>query len=123
MFGAAGMAAGLNGMPRRVLDVSYEGSAPALWTAMSPVIAAGAVIMALSLLLYVALLVGTALGAGGSRGSPSRLRGPAVDGDAAVREKAWTAGLSILVHFAGMCAATILAFALLNALPLAGVAP
>lgn len=124
MFGAAGMAAGLNGMPRRVLDVSYEGSAPALWTAMSPVIAAGAVVMALSLLLYVALLVGTALGAGGRQPlavSPSPIL--AVDGDAVVRQKAWTASLSVLVLVAGMYAATALAFALLNALPLAGAAP
>ena len=124
MFGAAGMAAGLNGMPRRVLDVSYEGSAPALWSAMSPVIAAGAVIMALSLLLYVALLAGTALGAGGRKplvASPAPVL--TADGDAVVHQKAWTASLSILVLVAGMYAATTLAFALLNALPLASVAP
>jgi cytochrome c oxidase subunit 1 len=123
MFGAAGMAAGLNGMPRRVLDVSYEGNAPALWTAMSPVIAAGAVIMALSLLLYVALLVGTTLGAGGRRplaASPPVL---VIDVAAAMHHKAWTASLSILVLVAGMYAATALAFALLNALPLAGAVP
>lgn len=125
MFGAAGMAAGLNGMPRRVLDASYEGSAPTLWTAMSPVIAAGAVIMALSLLLYVALLVGTALGVGGQQPLHASPPPPvlALEGDGAVRQRAWTAPLSVLVLVAGMYAATTLAFALLNALPLAGAAP
>lgn len=123
MFGAAGMAAGFNGMPRRVLDVSYEGSAPMLWTAMSPIIAAGAVIMALSLLLYVVLLAGTALGVGRQQPLPASSPVLAVDGEAVVRQKAWTAPLSVLVLVAGMYATTTLAFALLNALPLAGAAP
>lgn len=35
MFGVAGMTAGLNGMLRRVLDVSYDGAAPQLWTALA----------------------------------------------------------------------------------------
>ncbi|MDP1702734.1 MAG: cbb3-type cytochrome c oxidase subunit I [Aestuariivirga sp.] len=123
MFGVAGMTAGLNGMPRRVLDVAYDGTAPQLWTAMSPIIGIGAVIMALSLLFYVALLVGTALGAGRQQ----VLAAPkpfilATTESAAIRQKAWTAPLCVLVLVIGMYAATILTFALLRALPLASAA-
>ncbi len=121
LFGAAGMAAGLAGMPRRVLDASYDGAAPQLWAAMSPVIGLGAVIMALSLLLYVVLLAGSVLGAG-KRQAPSTPILATSDG-AAVRQNAWTAPLCILVLIAGMYVATILAFALLRALPLASGSP
>lgn len=123
LFGVAGMAAGLNGMPRRVLDVSYDGTAPQLWTAMSPVIGLGAVVMALSLLLYVALLVGTAFGAGRRRAivQPPLFILAATEG-AAIRQKAWTAPLCVLVLVIGMYAATILTFALLRALPLISAA-
>jgi cytochrome c oxidase subunit 1 len=123
LFGVAGMAAGLNGMPRRVLDVSYDGTAPQLWTAMSPIISLGAVVMALSLLLYIALLVGTALGAGRWQAiaEPPSFILAAAEG-AAIRQKAWTAPLCVLVLIIGMYAATILTFALLRALPLASAA-
>lgn len=123
LFGVAGMAAGLNGMPRRVLDVSYDGTAPQLWTAMSPVIGLGAVVMALSLLLYVALLVGTAFGAGSRQAivQPPLFILAATEG-AAIRQKAWTAPLCVLVLVIGMYAATILTFALLRALPLISAA-
>ena len=120
IFGAAGMTAGINGMPRRVLDVSYDGTAPRLWAAMSPIIGLGAVIMALSLLLYVALLVGTALGAGRRQAlaAPPSMILATTEGTA-IRQTAWTAPLCILVLIIGMYAATILAFSLLRALPLA----
>jgi len=123
LFGVAGMTAGLNGMPRRVLDVAYDGTAPQLWSAMSPIISIGAVIMALSLLLYVALLVGTALGAGRRQGLSAPM--PfilATTESAAIRQKAWTAPLCILALIIGMYIATILTFALLRALPLASAA-
>jgi hypothetical protein len=117
------MSAGLNGMPRRVLDVSYDGTAPQLWTAMSPFIGLSAVIMALSLLLYVTLLVGTALGAGRRQvlAAPSSMTFATTDGGI-VRQNAWTAPLCVLLLIIGMYAATFLAFALLRALPLAGAA-
>ena len=123
LFGVAGMTAGLNGMPRRVLDVAYDGTAPQLWSAMSPIISIGAVIMALSLLLHVALLVGTALGAGRRQGLSAPLSFIlATTESAAIRQKAWTAPLCILALIIGMYIATILTFALLRALPLASAA-
>ncbi|MDP1731768.1 MAG: cbb3-type cytochrome c oxidase subunit I [Devosia sp.] len=123
MFGAAGMSAGLTGMPRRVLDATYDGTAPDLWSAMSPIIALGAVIMTFSLLLYVVLLVGSALGAGRREGAPEPAAPILASTEgAAVRQKAWTAPLCVLVLIIGMYAATILAFSLLRALPLATAA-
>ena len=123
LFGVAGMTAGLNGMPRRVLDASYDGAAPQLWTAMSPAIGLGAVIMALSLQFYVVLLVGSALGAGKRQALAAPSMPVLVTNEgAAVHQRAWTAPLCILVLITGMYAATIIAFALLRALPLAGAA-
>jgi cytochrome c oxidase subunit I len=115
--------AGLNGMPRRVLDVAYDGTAPQLWTAISPIIGIGAAIMSLSLLFYVALLVGTALGTGRQQALAAPM--PfilATKESAAVHQKAWTAPICVLALIIGMYAATILAFALLRALPLASSA-
>lgn len=118
LFGAAGMAAGLGGMPRRVIDASYEGTAPALWTAMSAPIAAGAAIMGVGLFAYAAILA-----LGFATGAPrSAVRKPAV----AVPVKgpypaSWTAALCVALLILGMYAATALAFALLRALPLASI--
>jgi cytochrome c oxidase subunit 1 len=118
LFGGAGMAAGLSGMPRRTLDVAYDGAAPALWGAMSPPIAAGAAVMALALLLYVALLAGSALRAP-SPLAASRPALLAMPQGAALRQTAWTAPLCVVALVGGMYLATALAFALLRALPLA----
>jgi len=118
LFGGAGMAAGLSGMPRRVLDAGYDGAAPALWTGLSPVIAIGAVVMAASLIVHVGVLTASAL-----VGAPERQAQtpqPAVAADEMVlRRPAWTAPLAVAVLVAGMYAATLVAFAILRALPIA----
>lgn len=118
LFGGAGMAAGLSGMPRRVLDPAYDGAAPHVWTAMSPYIAAGAMIMAVSLAAYVLVLTASAMGAP----TPKFAIPPATarpTGDPMVfGQPAWTASLAVAVLVAGMYAATLTAFAILRALPL-----
>ncbi|MCC7482147.1 MAG: cbb3-type cytochrome c oxidase subunit I [Hyphomicrobiales bacterium] len=118
LFGGAGMAAGLNGMPRRVLDPSYDGAAPQLWAAMSPLIAAGAVIMAASLTLYLLILAASALGTVKQEfAAPSSSARP--EGNVmAIGQSAWTAPLAITVLVTGMYVATLIAFAILRALPL-----
>jgi cytochrome c oxidase subunit 1 len=123
LFGGAGMVAGLNGMPRRVLDAAYDGAAPHLWTSMSPFIAAGAVIMALSLVAYVVVLTVSALGVSGQTNAVSS-DGSRLAADGVVTgQSAWTAPLAVAVLVAGMYAATLATFAILHALPLtAGVA-
>lgn len=118
LFGGAGMAAGSSGMPRRVLDPSYDGAAPLAWTAMSPLIAVGAVIMAVSLTLYVLVLAASAVGtANRAFAIPSAPARP--EGDVMVLgQPAWTATLAVTVLVVGMYAATLIAFAILRALPL-----
>lgn len=123
LFGGAGMAAGVNGMPRRVLDAGYDGAAPHLWTAMAPLIATGAIVMGLSLLLYVAVLAVSTIG-GTVHHSASPVRAVFKPGEVhvALRHTALTAPVSVLVLVAAMYGATLVAFALLRALPVAAAA-
>ncbi|MBI4275454.1 MAG: cbb3-type cytochrome c oxidase subunit I [Rhizobiales bacterium] len=117
LFGFAGIFAGISGMPRRVLDASYDGAAPANWLMLSQIVGVGAILMAAGLLIHVAiLLAGIALPV--RRTVPSR--SPAVlatpDG-AAFRQAAWTGPLSVVLLVAAMYAITIVAFSLMQALP------
>ena len=119
LFGAAGVAAGLTGMPRRVLDVSLGGAAPVAWLTLSRLIGAGGLIMAAGLVLYAgalggALLVGRTLAPGEITARPAI----AVSGRAALRQAALTGPLSVLVLVMAMYAMTVVAFELSRALPL-----
>ncbi|HYH40005.1 MAG TPA: cbb3-type cytochrome c oxidase subunit I, partial [Azospirillum sp.] len=49
VFGAAGIAAGVMGVPRRVFDVSYGGMAPGAWTALMALVGVGATIFAVAI--------------------------------------------------------------------------
>lgn len=121
VFGLAGMTAGLTGMPRRVLDASYDGAAPAAWLALSAAMGAGATVMAAALLVYVAAL-GATLVAPAGRAEAAM---PAIDlsapGAAVLRQAAWTGPLSIAVLVIAMYAMTVVAFGLLRALPVVGL--
>jgi cytochrome c oxidase subunit 1 len=121
LFGGAGMVAGLSGMPRRALDVAYDGAAPAAWSAMSPVIAAGATVMALSLIAYIVVLGLTPFRRTGAA-VPSESTSLAMPQHAVLRQAAWTAPLSVLALVGAMYLATMFAFALLRALPLVAAA-
>jgi cytochrome c oxidase subunit I len=119
LFGAAGVAAGLTGMPRRVLDVSLDGAAPAAWLTLSRIIGTGGLIMAAGLLLYVGALGGTLVV--GRRPAESAITAPPAliaPGPAALREAAVTGPLSVLVLVVAMYAMTVVAFELSRALPL-----
>lgn len=124
IFGGAGMIAGLRGMPRRTLDVSYDGTAPQLWAAVSPYLGIGAAIMGLSLLAYAIILVVSARGSPAIRERPhDRGAGPkTVNMGLVLNQPSWTAPACILVLVLAMYAATAIAFALLGSLPLASVA-
>src|SRR5690606_25559369 len=54
LFGSGGIAAGLAGVPRRVVDVGYDGTAPALWQSLMILVGSGGVLFAtgLSVSLY-----------------------------------------------------------------------
>jgi cytochrome c oxidase subunit 1 len=121
-FGGGGMVAGLSGMPRRVIDPTYEGAAPELWSGMSPLIAAGAVLMIAALAAYTGLLAISALwgpaATQSDRGDRLVKRGAGV----LTRQRAWTAPLALVLLVAGMYVATLVAFALLRSLPLGAAA-
>jgi cytochrome c oxidase subunit 1 len=123
VFGGSGMTAGLNGMPRRVLDASYDGAAPPLWNAMSAPIALGAAVMGLSLVLYLAVLAASTAGAGSKGQVPGGRRtfNP-TNASAARGHASWTAPACIVLLVLAMYGATAFAFALLRALPIAAEA-
>jgi len=54
LSGGAGVAAGYLGVPRRVLDVSYGGDAPAYWQALMATVGVGGSVMALALTVFAA---------------------------------------------------------------------
>lgn len=116
VFGVSGIAAGYLGVPRRALEVSYDGAAPALWPALMTGIGVGGVLMALGLLIYLFGLFRTLVPAG----EPAEIPLPAVHwGDAApAATRAWFGPLSVLVLVGAMAVFTILAFEMLSALPL-----
>lgn len=118
LFGGGGMAAGLSGMPRRVLDSSYDGAAPQLWSSMSPLIAGGAVIMALSLIAYVLVLAASAFGTAREAAAAEREPVTNPQGALALRQSAWTAPVAVAVLVLGMYGATLAAFWILRSLPL-----
>ena len=119
IFGASGILAGISGMPRRVLDATYGGAGPSSWMTLSTGLGAGATVMAAGLLAYVCILVWTAVRRVPRVQSPV---GPQASGLAigagSLARKAWAAPLAVVVLVAGMFAATIVTFALLDALPL-----
>ena len=120
LFGGAGIAAGLSGMPRRILDAGYDGAAPGGWLTASSVIGLGAAVMAAALLAYAVVLLAALVGAG--RAEPHARAEPATDiADRAIGQAAWTGTLSVAVLIVAMYAATIAAFWVLRSLPLAAL--
>ncbi len=120
LFGAAGVAAGYLGVPRRMLDVGYEGAAPGIWALLLSAVGIGGVVMALALLVYVFGLVRSALPRASTRAAAPL---PEMDlgGVALDRSRAWTGPLSILVLIGVMAIFTMLAFETMKALPLAAI--
>ncbi len=118
VFGSAGVAAGYMGVPRRVMDVTYGGEAPAVWSTLMALVGVGGTIMALSLVVYAATVLASLFG---------RPKAADVSSFALVqwanlpvgRNAAWTGPLSILVIAVAMYGFTVLGFELLQAVPVA----
>lgn len=116
-FGGAGVAAGYLGLPRRVMDATYGGEAPAIWGTLMALIAAGGTVMALALAAF-ALSIGACL-LPGRAGLPER---PAwlVPGATPRPGVAALAGpVSVLAIVVAMYGFTAVGFELIQALPLA----
>ncbi|MBK6862652.1 MAG: cbb3-type cytochrome c oxidase subunit I [Ideonella sp.] len=119
VFGVAGIAAGYLGVPRRVIDVAYQGQAPALWQGLMAAVGVGGTLMALALTIFAAGLALSLL--------PRRGRDPvqgsmplATWGGGALPPgaSAWVGPVSVLAIVAAMYAFSALAFELMRSLPI-----
>jgi cytochrome c oxidase subunit I len=120
VFGAAGVAAGLMGMPRRMLDVGFAGAAPAAWLTLSQLIALGGLVMAAGLLLH-ALALGASLLAGRRAEARPAVAALAVPGPAVWRQAALSGPLSVALLVGLMYVMTVAAFELSRSLPLQAI--
>jgi cytochrome c oxidase subunit 1 len=119
IFGAAGVAAGYLGVPRRTISVAYDGLAPPVWSALMAGVGTGAAIMGLGMIAYVAIVAASLLL---RPRAEIDLPVAAWGGDGTVAaERAWTGPLAVFVLIAAMYAFTALAFNLMQALPVAAV--
>jgi cytochrome c oxidase subunit 1 len=116
LFGAGGMGAGLAGVPRRVVDIGYDGAAPALWQSFMALVGAGGVLFATGLAVSVFGVV-CSLVPSGKAAAVDVVSPPAAT--AAAGSPAWTGPGAILVLVVAMYAATIGAFELMQSLPVA----
>lgn len=116
VFGAAGITAGFMGVPRRVFDVSYGGLAPAAWPVLMALMGVGATVFAVALSVSVYGVARALL----SR-HPATTGIPVADlraGPGGVgMTPAWTGPLSITALVAAMSVLTIIAFRLIQFLP------
>jgi cytochrome c oxidase subunit 1 len=117
LFGAAGVAAGYAGVPRRVLDTAYDGAAPASWAWLMGTVGVGGALMSLAVLVFALALAANLLPAA-RRGAASLAQ---VDwsGPPAAAARAWTGPLAVLVLVAITVGFTAIAFEVMQALPLA----
>ncbi len=118
IFGAAGIIAGHLGVPRRVFDVSYEGSAPAFWETLMTGVGVGSVFMTAGLAIYVYGLIRTLVGPVGATDAETTEL-PMVSWSGAVigRQSAWVGPLSVIVLIGAMFAFTVVAFEVMENLP------
>ncbi len=117
VFGAAGIAAGFNGVPRRTFDVGYGGEAPALWHSLMAVVGGGGTLFAIGLTVMVTGVALTLVARPDAGAAPL----PTVAwGGAPPRPgvPAWTGTIAVLATVVAMALFTIVAFEIMHALPL-----
>lgn len=118
VFGVGGIAAGFMGVPRRVVDIGYDGAAPAQWRNLMTLLGAGGVLFAagLSVSVYgVARSLVPSRRRAASQAEPNTrwTKLPVVKA-----APAWTGAVAIAALVVAMYGATIGAFELLQALPI-----
>lgn len=122
VFGAAGITAGYLGVPRRVMDVTYQHQSPALWQSLMLMVAIGGAIMAVALTAFVAGIAASLWPS--RRTAASSTAGLTVSwGEKPVQAglKAWVGPISVLVIVIAMYAFSAIAFELMQALPVTAV--
>lgn len=116
VFGAAGVAAGYLGVPRRAFDVAAANGAPPLWEVLMAAVGVGGLGMGAVLGVYAWGLAATLLGRGAPVAAP--VPWPPLAG---APGKAWTGPLAVGLIVLAMYAFTALAFELALALPVDAV--
>lgn len=121
VFGAAGIAAGYMGVPRRVMNVSYQQQAPALWQTLMGAVAVGGTVMAAAVLAFAAGIAASLQTQRGSTALPDTLT--VAWGETALQPglKAWVGPVSVLIIVLAMYAFSALGFELLQAIPVTAV--
>ena len=118
VFGAAGITAGYLGVPRRVMDISYQQQAPAIWQSLMAAVALGGSLMASALLVFAGGIAASLLPERQPRGEGNSL---GVAWGATVVQAgttAWVGPVSIVVIVAAMYVFSALGFELMQALPI-----
>lgn len=121
VFGVAGITAGYLGVPRRVMDVSYQQQAPALWQGLMMAVAVGGAIMAAALLAFA---IGIAASLWPARQGVSPSPGMTVSWGGTVVQAglgAWVGPVSVLAIVAAMYVFSAIGFELMQALPITAV--
>ncbi len=118
VFGAAGIAAGYMGVPRRVMDVSYQQQAPAIWQVLMGAVAVGGTIMASALLLFAAGIAASLWPAGRFAAPPVHLTVSWGGSTLQPGLKAWVGPVSVAAIVIAMYVFSALGFELMQALPI-----
>ncbi|MDQ7746596.1 cbb3-type cytochrome c oxidase subunit I [Hydrogenophaga pseudoflava] len=118
VFGAAGIAAGYMGVPRRVMDISYQQQAPAVWHSLMLAVAVGGSVMAMALLVFAGGIAASLLSP--RRADTADIQPPVRWGgtDVTAGARAWVGPLSILLIVAAMYVFSAVGFELMQSLPL-----
>lgn len=117
VFGASGMIAGIEGVPRRTMDISYDGAAPASWHILMTGFAIGGAIFSTALAVQVFGVVRTLVGPSGTI-APVETAEVSVPAD---RTAAWTGPIAIVLVVLAMSAATVATFEVMRALPIVAI--
>lgn len=122
LFGGAGVAAGYLGVPRRVIEVSYGGKAPALWQELMAAVALGGALMAFALFVYAVGVAASLVPRRTWPGSEPASLTVAWGGlDIRPGAAAWVGPVSVLAIVAAMYVFTAIGFELMQGLPFAAV--
>lgn len=118
VFGASGILAGFEGVPRRTFDVAYDGAAPASWGTLMRGVAIGGAVFATAFVVEVFGLAMTFFGSVGAGEETATIRPSLAGVEATKPVAAWTGPIAIVVLVLLMTGATIGAFELMHTLPI-----
>ncbi len=118
VFGICGIVAGLEGVPRRTIDVGYDGAAPTSWALLMRGVALGGAIFASAFALQVVGVVASLFGLGGKIEATVETSASATVVEETSAPAAWTGPIAVVVLVILMSGATIAAFELMQSLPI-----